>query len=168
MTAAARLPSLLSGQVDAFVGFGTATPTFVAGAEKAGQVLAEIKYADWGLDTYAHSILAHDDALAGRPELVRRFLAATLEAWAWSGKHKEEAIQVFHRRSPETSLKLARAHLDIALDVLVDGYVRKNGLGAFDPEKMKRTTEVIVTYMKLPPVRPEDLYTNAFLPRILP
>ncbi len=168
MTPAARLSSLLTNKVQAFTGFGTATPTFVAGAEKAGKTLVEIKYADWGLDTYAHSLLAHDDTLETKSDLVKRFVRGTLEAWAWSIKNPDQAIDAFHKRSPETNVKLARAHLDIALDVLVDDYVKKNGLGAYNPDKMQRTADTIVKFMKLPSVRPGDLYTNKFLPGIKP
>ncbi|MDP6086755.1 MAG: ABC transporter substrate-binding protein [Nitrospinota bacterium] len=169
MTAAARLSSLLTGRVDAFSGFGTATPTFVAGAKKAGRTIVEIKYADWGLDTYAHSLITHNDTIEAKPDLVKRFVRATLEAWASSMKNPEQAIQAFHRRSPATSLTLARGHLKIAISVLVDGYVRKHGLGAYDPDKIKRTIDVISRFMKLPSVvRPTDLYTNAFLPGITP
>ena len=164
MTGAARLSSLLTGKVDAFSGFGTATPTFVAGAKKVGAEIVEIKYAEWGLDTYSTSLLSHDESLKDNPDRVKRFVAATLQAWAWSRKHPDEATKIFRERSPETSPTLALAHLKIAMDVLVDEHVKKHGLGTYNRAKMKTTAEVIAKYQRIPLVPLDDHYTNAYLP----
>jgi len=95
MTPPARAASLILGQVDAVVLFLTETPTFSAKAKEAGKHWKDFPYADYGLDLYSHGLLVRDDLIAKQPDRVKRFVEATMKAWAWSIEHPQEALAIF-------------------------------------------------------------------------
>lgn len=59
----------------------------VAEAEHAGHKLNIIYPDDYGVHFYGDSIFARDDFIAANPDLVRRFLRATLKGWQYAVEH---------------------------------------------------------------------------------
>ncbi|MBI2370771.1 MAG: ABC transporter substrate-binding protein [Deltaproteobacteria bacterium] len=169
MDAAAIIPSLMAGRIDAGVGFATEHPTARAAAAKAGKEISAVFYGDWGLDIYSNGIVAQDRTVQERPDLVRRFVQATMRGVAWTVEHPDEATDIFVKHHPAVSRDLARAHLGIAIDHLLTPVALSQGIGFMTREKMDKTVEIIARYMKLPSRPPtEELYSNEFLPKLFP
>jgi hypothetical protein len=64
---------------------------------------------------------------------------------------------------------LARAHWEIVVDHLLTPAAKEQGIGYMTEEKMRRTRDILVKYQKLDGDIPlNTLYTNEFLPRLLP
>lgn len=168
MTAPARAASLVLGQVDAVSLFLTEVPTFAAKVQETGKKWKDLPYADFGFDLYSSGLLAREDLIAKDPERVRRFVESTLKAWAWSIENPKEALAIFIKHNPAVDPDQAREHFRIAIRHLMTDTARREGIGYIDPVKMKRTVAFVSEYFNLHDVSPEDVYTNAFTPKLFP
>lgn len=169
MGADALSGALFTGKVDLICTYISEVPHFEWTAKKAGKTIQTVNYADWGINIYSNGLVALDETLTGKPDLVRRFVGAALEGWAWAVKNPEEALQISLKEAPESSVDVARARLKVILEKsLVDEGVSKNGVGHMDKVKMERTRDVTLQNSDLRQVQipVDDLYLNAFLPGI--
>lgn len=169
MTVPATTPSLLAGRVDAILIFYTEKPTVDAASKKVGKKPLYMLYADHGMATYGNGLLVSEKTLKDKPDLVKRFLAATYKGIAWSVENPQEAVDIFIKHNPAISPDLARKHFDIAVDSLLSDHAMKAGIGHMTKDRMVFTNNLITTHMKLPKkTAVEDVYTNDFLPKLLP
>ena len=169
MTVPATTPSLLAGRVDAILIFYTEKPTVDAASKKVGKKPLYLLYADHGMATYGNGLLVSEKTLKDKPDLVKRFLAATYKGIAWSVENPQEAVDIFIKHNPAISPDLARKHFDIAVDSLLSDHAMKAGIGHMTKDRMVFTNNLITTHMKLPKkAAVEAVYTNDFLPKLLP
>jgi NitT/TauT family transport system substrate-binding protein len=168
MTPPARIASLVLGQVDGVTLFFTEQPTFAAKAKEAGKHWKDFAYADYGLDLYSNGLLAREDLIANQPERVKRWVESTMKAWAWSVEHPNEALASFVKYNPAVDPDQARDHFRIAVKHLMTDHAKREGIGQIDPEKMKRTVELVSQYFDVKGVSADDVYTNQFTPKLFP
>lgn len=169
MTSEAMVPSLFAGRVDFVPTFITMSPNYRAIAAKEGKEIVEIKFSDWGLDIYSNGLIVTDKLIKENAGLVKRFVHATMKSWEWALDNREEALNMFMKAQPEVDPKLAREHWKIAIDHLLTPTAYEKGIGYIDEKKMKLTSDVIYEFHDLPKAVPvQELYTNEFLPKILP
>jgi len=168
MTPPARAASLMLGQVDAVVLFLTEEPTFSAKAKEVGKHWRDFAYADYGLDLYSHGLLVRDDLITNQPDRVKRFIEATMNAWAWSIEHPQEALAMFLKHNPAVDPDQAREHFRIAIKHLMTDTAKREGIGYIDAEKMKRTVDFVSQYFNVKGVSADDVYTNQFTPKLFP
>ncbi|MCR9174905.1 MAG: ABC transporter substrate-binding protein [Alphaproteobacteria bacterium] len=83
--------ALLGGEIDVMPGFSLALPWIAA---ERGVLLNAIKPAEFGIHFYGDSLFAREDAIREDPELVSRFVTASLEGWEYALNHPEETIAV--------------------------------------------------------------------------
>jgi NitT/TauT family transport system substrate-binding protein len=168
MTAPARAASLVLGHVDAVTIFLTEVPTFAAKTKEVGKLWKDLPYADYGLDLYSSGLLVRDDLIASQPDRVRRFVDASMKAWAWSIENPKEALAIFVKHNPAVDPDQAREHFRIAIRHLMTDTAKREGIGHIDPAKMKRTVEFISEYFNVQGISPDDVYTNQFTPKLFP
>lgn len=169
MTVPATTPSLMAGRVDAILIFYTEKPTVDKASSTVGKKPLYMLYADYGMATYGNGLMVSGKTLKERPELVKRFLAATYKGIAWSVENPQEAVDIFLRHNPAISPDLARAHFDIAVDSLLSAGALEDGIGHMRKGRMVFTNDLITEHMKLPgKTAVEDVYTNEFLPKLFP
>ena len=169
MTVPATVPSLLAGRVDAILIFYTEKPTLDAASKKVGKKPLYLLFADHGMATYGNGLMVSGDTLKNKPDLVKRFLAATYKGIAWSVENPKEAVDIFIKHNPAISPDLARKHFDIAVDSLLSKNAMKEGIGHMTKERMAFTNELITKHMKLPKKSAvEDVFTNEYLPKLFP
>lgn len=94
---------LIAGQVDASWGF-----TVTAGLELPfkGIPINIISPANFGIVTQGYTIFASDKEIAEHPEVVQRFLEATLKAVGEVVADPKAGVDAIHARSPQTPLPL--------------------------------------------------------------
>ncbi|KAF6254748.1 NMT1/THI5 like-domain-containing protein [Scenedesmus sp. NREL 46B-D3] len=81
--------TLLSGSADATWVF---LPWEGVAAQRANVALNTFKLEDYGIPyCYSPVLAAHPDTLAGQPDAVRSFLAATARGYEWAAAHPKEA-----------------------------------------------------------------------------
>jgi NitT/TauT family transport system substrate-binding protein len=170
MDAPSKLPSLVTGKIDATCTLYTEDPTYEETAKKAGEDLLRFMYSDYGLDIYSISLIATDKIIQERPELVKKFLKGTYRGFAWSIEHPEEALEIFIKQRPEIDKGQARQHFKIMLDHFLTPITYEKGMGYIREDKMKLTRDLTTKYiLKTDKEIPlDELYTNAFLPGIFP
>ena len=170
MDAPSKLPSLVTGKIDATCTLYTEDPTYVATAKKAGGELVRFMYSDYGLDLYSISLITTDKMINEKPEIVKKFLKGTYRGFAWSIEHPEEALEIFVKERPEIDKGQAREHFKIMLKHFLTPITYEKGMGYIREDKMKLTRDVTTKYiLKIDKEIPlDELYTNAFLPGIFP
>jgi NitT/TauT family transport system substrate-binding protein len=173
MTAAALPASLLAGKVDMFLTFAVTAVPLKAKAKSLGKEVVEIPYGEHGLPFYGNGMIASDALIESNPDLVRRFVKATVEAVAWSVDHPADAVRHLVKVAPALSYDSVLEQWKTTIRFVATPESLKTGLGYMEKEKIAFTKEIVEQYMKgkLGPskVKVEDIYTNRFIPgKVIP
>jgi NitT/TauT family transport system substrate-binding protein len=122
---------------------------------------------DHGLDIYANGIGVTEDFLQKNPEVVRGFIRASLRGWKDALANPEEAakIQVQYVRALDPGLIVDELAIVKRLAVVPD--TEKNGLGAMNRDKMRRTVDFINNNVDVAgrKLTVEDIYREGYLPQ---
>lgn len=167
LTPPAKFPTLVSKKVDSIVAFLTEEPAIRSAAEKAGVEVDRIIYSDFGIDYYSIGLIASDEMLAKRGDVVRRVVEATMRGYAWAMANPEAAADAYVKRFPESSRALTLAQWKITMDHMLTERSRQNGLGSFDRTKVEKTLELIKKYQQgKSEITADDIYTSKYLTRV--
>jgi NitT/TauT family transport system substrate-binding protein len=160
----ATLPALLNTkQVDCVAQFVVGEPLLEAAL--GGKKMVRFLFADAGMDMYANGIIAASDTIRKDPEMVRRFVAATLKGIQYAFDHPEEAGQIMNRAHPEMAADVAAGETRLVREVAVTDDTRRLGLGAIDAARMEKTRDLLSEALELPQRSPiEELYAPGFTP----
>jgi NitT/TauT family transport system substrate-binding protein len=162
----ARATTLLSGQIPAIEFFVMAKPGLEVGAKDANAELRTLLLADHGLDLYSNGIAVTDDFLARNPDVVKRFVRAALKGWKFTLDNPDKAAADQIKSIATLKPAAIVAEIKVVADLAVTADTRKNGLGWFDPAKMKSNVDFVAKYIGLPGQAPAatDVYATGFLP----
>jgi NitT/TauT family transport system substrate-binding protein len=160
----ASLPALLvSRQVDCVAQFivGEALLRKAAG----GRELVRLAYADApGLDYYGNGIVAADETIKSRAELLRRILWAVNQGLAYAFENPDEAARILNQYHPQIALDVAKAETLAVRDLAVTPETRSRGLGWVDPARVQRTIDIMTTALELKrKVTVDEVYAPGFL-----
>jgi NitT/TauT family transport system substrate-binding protein len=155
------LPGMLTaGRVDGIGQFTVGEPLLAVSA--APKEVLGLSYADAGLDYYSNGIVAADATLRSNPNLVRRFVRATLEGLKAAMMDPKEAGEIMHKRHPEIDLRIAVEETEKVKQLAVQPNAP---LGSIDPARVQKTIDVAATAFELKhKVAPGDVYAAGFLP----
>jgi len=162
----ARATALLSGQVPAIEFFVMSKPGLEAAAKAKGFELRTFLLADHGLTLYSNGIVATEDYLAKNPDMVRRFVRASLRGWQFALRNPQKAAEDQTKFVPSLNPQTSVAEIEVVKGLAVTPAVEKNGLGWFDTAEMKVSLDFMVKYVGLSgqTPAPTDLYATGFLP----
>jgi NitT/TauT family transport system substrate-binding protein len=141
-------------------------PGLEAGAKAANTELRTLLLADFGLELYGNGIAATEDTIAKNPDVLKRFVRASLKGWKFALANPQKAaadeIQYVPTLKPEGVI----AELGVVGDLAVTADTKKNGLGWFDPAKMKANVDFVTKYIGVSGTQPAatDIYASGFLP----
>jgi NitT/TauT family transport system substrate-binding protein len=167
LSPSAKYASLAAKTVDAIVGSTVEEPAIQNAAQKNGSNVQRFRFSDYGVDYYSIGLIGSDEMLAMRPDLFKRLVGATMQGYAWSIQHPEEAADAFARSVPESSRDLMLAQWKITLGHMVTERTRKSGLGWIEPARMGSTLQLTKTYQDIDQaIGAEDLYSMDYLPKI--
>ena len=98
-------PSILSsGQVDAYIGYGTSQGVAL---QEAGVPVNIVYFGDLGNPDYGNAIFASRDTIAQKKDVLTRWLRADIKGWQYAVDHPEEMAQkVWDLYNKETAAKL--------------------------------------------------------------
>lgn len=163
LEATSLLPALLEGQIDVDLGLvnaeGAAAPVL---SDRPVNIL---RFADWGVNALAHGILVHQQMIDEDPELVRRFVEASVRSWEYTVENPDEAVDALMEAFPESNREIIENQLELSLDLLHTINSEGETLGYMAPEDWQATIDLLVFYGGLRntvPVR--DFYTNDYIP----
>ena len=127
-------------------------------------------YSDFGINQVSYCIVANTDTVAKKPDLVKRFLAATMKAYKETEANPDAAIAsmadiVGGSMAEDQGKQQARAVLDVTLGILYSKNNAEKRLGYNVPKDWEDMIELMKKYNDLQTDKPASaFYTNDFLP----
>jgi len=160
MPVASMVPALLQGQVDAVLG---SIDAYQIQAESQGAQLDVYRFADHGVPTVSTSIFASNSFLKEHPEVVKKFIAASLKGWSFAIDNPEKAVKDLKSVFPEMNEKLAAAELAAITPLFCSGGARYIGKAE---DALWTKSQQLLSEVKLLPAGqdPKSYYTNEYLP----
>lgn len=160
MPATAMVPSLLQGQVDAILG---SIDSYQIQLEAQGAQTDNFMFADHGVPTVSTSIFASDSYIKNNPDVVKKFIAASLKGWYFALDNPEKAVKDLKSVFPEMNEKLATAELASIKPLLCSGGAKY--IGKAEDALWVKTQDLLSEVKLLPAGQdPKSYYTNAYLP----
>jgi NitT/TauT family transport system substrate-binding protein len=157
----AEVQMLAAGQVDAVFGyhFGQALTLDMRGFPTDVMPLK-----DHGVSIYGTVIYTSEQLLKSNPDLVKRFVRATLKSLIWTASNKEAAVAEVVKVSPDRDLKLETKKLEIIYGLYnTPDYAQRFGL--MNDAKWQSSIDVLAAessdLTKKP--TPKEMYTNAIV-----
>jgi NitT/TauT family transport system substrate-binding protein len=160
MPVASMVPALLQEQVDAVLG---SIDAYQIQAESQGAQLDVYTFAANGVPTVSTSIFASNDYLKSNPDVVRKFIAASLKGWSFALDHPDQAIKDLKKVFPEVNEKLATAELAAITPLFCSGGAKYIGKAE---DALWAKSQTLLAEVKLLPAGqdPKSYYTDEFLP----
>jgi NitT/TauT family transport system substrate-binding protein len=160
MPVSAMVPSLLQGQVDAILG---SMDAYQIQLEMQGAELDNFPFADHGVPTVATSIFASNSFIKDNPEVVKKFIAASLKGWSFALDNPEKTIKHIKTLFSDVNERLATAELAAITPLFCSGGAKY--IGKAEDEHWTRTQALLSEVKLLPEGQdPKSYYTNDFLP----
>ncbi len=129
----------IEGQVDVYPVFLNNEPNAI---RNAGVEINVIDPHDFGVPTLGLTYLAHPDTLGDDPELVERFLRATLRAAAWIEEHPDEAIEIVLQHAEGADAD----HQRFLLDQDLQAAQREDGIGRGSLEQWQALADLLLEF----------------------
>jgi NitT/TauT family transport system substrate-binding protein len=151
---------LAAGQVDAVFGysFGQALTLDMRGFPTNAMPVK-----DYGVKFYGTVFYTNEALLKSNPDLVKRFVRATLKSYIWTRDNMEKAVAEIVKVSPDRDLKLETQKLGIIYGLYnVPDYAERFGL--MNDEKWQSSIDILAGSGDLPkkPLA-KEMYTNAIV-----
>ena len=156
------LPGLLAGNRVPCVGQFTVGEPLLR-RQAAPAKLVRFAFADAGVSFYGNGIIATDTTIATRPDIVRRFVAATIRGMQDAFADPEEAGRIMNKYQPTVDAVVAKGETEAVAEL---AQVKGEALGRIDPARIEETIGAVTSVFKLKtPVKATDVYAPGFVPR---
>ena len=158
-------PMLMTGATDAIIAWLTDVTRYTDQAAQAGKRIVVLPWSDAGLEQYSAALVASDAFLAERPDVARRFVDAYRRSLEFARDNPAEAAESVAAMVPEISSEAVEGSLGDALALVYNDVTDEDGLGAFEPERLKTTWERVAEAQGLDPsaLDPESVVDRSFL-----
>ncbi|MDR1660173.1 MAG: ABC transporter substrate-binding protein [Desulfovibrio sp.] len=160
----AKLALFLQKRADAITG---AVTQQIAQIEEQGQEVFAFKYSDFGVRLMNNGIVANKAFVDKNPDVVKRFLKVTRDAFLAAKENPEEALNALIRIRPQEARNrsVLRKQWERSLEVFETINTKGKHFGYMDDRDWQETIKLLMDYGGLPRAVPlGQLYTNAFLP----
>lgn len=132
---------------------------------------APMAWANNGIKLFGYSIITSDSVIQNDPNLVKRFVAATIDSWRATCANQVASIALFAKEYPQLSRTAAnkaynKANLSTTCAQLQPpGGIATTPLGPSSPAQWQSTVATLKKYAGLNSSQPTSAYyTNAFIP----
>ena len=156
-----------AGKVDAVALFVLETPILRNLTKDNREIeVGVMRFADHGMKLYAHALIAEEETIRANPDLVRRFVAATIKGFDYALNNMDEAIPSFGKYHREPGPVEAKDQLQFAKELIYSAEAKAKGIGTFDPGKVSMSIDLVSEGMNLKrKISPDEFYTTDFLPK---
>jgi NitT/TauT family transport system substrate-binding protein len=157
---------LVTKQVDAVTGFDSTTLLVLKANGMSIEDGNVLSYADLGFDVYGNAFLVNPAFLQAHPDAVRAFVRAAARGWRDAIADPKAGIASLLKNNT-----LARADIEegrflwLASHQIITPTTRKEGIGAYDRDRLARNLEQVAkafTLARVPDV--SEIYDDRFLP----
>jgi len=129
---------LINGTVDVATGFSINEPHQVI---EAGYEVNIMLFEDYGVQVYDDVLFAAEDTIINNPDLVERFLRATLKGWQYAIENEEEAIDFVLKYAPESNRGHEAYMLSQSVPLIHTG---SSQIGWMESERWAYTSNVLL------------------------
>jgi NitT/TauT family transport system substrate-binding protein len=134
-------------------------------ATKQNIRIKRIHMRDAGLDIYGSALIAKDEDLKRRPEMIRAYVEGTMEGLRYTRDHQEEALGILLKVKPELDKELTRIQIKNGVEeVFIPAESVASGYGYMKPDVMEKTVKITNEFFEVAgKVAPAGVYTNQFI-----
>jgi NitT/TauT family transport system substrate-binding protein len=159
---AAKVVAVLEKRADALLG-GADDQYFLI--KYKGQEPAALRYADYGANIVGMTILTQGDTIRSKPDLVRRFVKATVRSWEEAKKNPAAAVDAALKVKPDLNKQSTLDQLKVDIELLDSKYSKgKIGFGA--KQDWDGTIALLKRYRDVKTDKDWTFFhTNEFLPK---
>ena len=155
---------LVQRQADATTAFITDVP----GLERLGvgdNDVSIMRYSDFGVRLYGNCVVATPEFIANHADTLRKVINVVVQAWKLAISDPDLAIAAIKKRDPLIDEKVERQRLDLVIrNAVLTDHVRREGLSAVEPDRMRETIDMVAKTFNIPAVDPASVYRADFLP----
>jgi NitT/TauT family transport system substrate-binding protein len=150
---------LTSGKLDIMSGmFATNEPVQ---AELNGDSLNLIYYKDYGVDVYANAIFAKQEFVQSNPDLIAKFMRATLQGYQYAIEHPEDVASYALKYDNTLDLKLQQETMKAQIPFIDTGDAP---IGSMAESVWNSTQDILLQFGLISqPVDLNTIYTNQFV-----
>ena len=160
----AKVASLLQHRVDAITGLMSAECVQVR-EQSPGETVSCMPVAEFGVKALGVGLMAHEDTIKENPDLVRRFVRASVKGWAEAMKNPAEAAEIGKQSFPLANAKLLQVKLESLAHSLHSPASMGHPIGWMAQEDWIGTIDMLKSFMGLASAAPvTDYYINDFIP----
>ena len=160
----AKVASLLQHRVEAVTGLMSSECVLVK-VQAPGEKITCMPMADFGVNAIGAGLIANDDTIKQNPDLVRRFVRASLKGLAEFVQHPAEAAAIGKKHFPLADVKVLQAQIKSLGPSLHTTNSKGHPLGWMADADWRATIKTLRSYMGLTSTAPDsDYYTNQFIP----
>ena len=154
---------LASGEIDAVIGFSYGQALTL---EERGIPVNVMPLKDYGVVTYGTVIYTNEMLIEQNPDLVQRFVAATVKALNWTADNKKDAVAEVIKVSPDRDLDLETRKLEIIYG-LYDSPDYADAFGVMSADKWESTIDFYIETGEFE-TRPDvdGIFTNDFIANV--
>ncbi len=161
--AAAKVPVVLERRADALL--GSAADQFFL-LQGQGVQAGYINFAEVGVNVLNMAVWTHEDMLKSNPELIRKFLRGLKRSIEDYRKDPEAAARLLVKMAPNLDVNVTISQAVANLDYLYSPSDPKTPLLMSNPNDWIVTADILKRYAgQLLKMKPEDYYTNEFVPK---
>lgn len=157
---AARLEAVASGKADGTLGLGMDD---ISRLQKMG--IKEPKmllFSEYGIPDCGDGVITHLDTLKKNPDMIRKFVKASIKGIAYTNANIEEAVNIALKHFPLTDKNILVEQMDRTKKLY------PTPLGWQDPKIVEGLRDLTAKYEELPQAKEIPLnkfFTNDFLPK---
>lgn len=161
-----REPMLVQRRADGITGAATSTGMSLKALGMDWPQQRILWYRDYGLPLYGTCWLTTRDYARRNPELVRAVVAGGIRSLREAHRDPAGCIAALKAAEPLTDVAIEAERQQVSLrEQIVSDHVMANGLSSVVPARFQLgLTAVEEAYGMAPKLKPEDVYTDAFLP----
>jgi len=159
---AAKVVTVLEKRADALLG-GADDQYFLI--KQRGFNPAAMRYADWGANIVGMTIVTKTDLIKSNPELVRRFVRASVKSWNEAKKNPGPAVDAALKAKPDLNRQSTLDQMLVDFELL-DSKNSKGRIGWGAQADWDQTLAILKQYRELKTDAPwTAFHTNEFVPQ---
>ncbi len=159
---AAKVVTVLEKKTDALLG-GADDQYFLIKYKGANPVA--MRYADWGANIVGMTIMTSGDTIKKNPDLVKRFVRASVKSWEEAKKNPGAAVDAAMKAKPDLNRQSTLDQLMVDIELL-DSKNSKGKIGWGAQADWDQTLAILKNYRELQTTQPwTAFHTNEFVPQ---
>lgn len=131
---------------------------------KQGVPIVDFAYSKYGTNTVGLTIFTHTDLIKENPDLVRRFVKATIRSFEAAIKDPEASVKAGQKVKPDLETELSLQQLKVGIGLMKTDSTKSLSTGSFALKDWEDTLELMKKYMALETtMKAQDFFSNDYV-----